>query len=90
MNSCPDGSVFFNNDCLNINECELWEPCRNNGVCVDKTPEEGGYYCQCVDNYEGEDCAILMQYTRLGASADFFIALIICIVVLMGKCLERW
>lgn len=86
FNSCPEGSIpnLSASTCVNIDECELWQPCFN-GVCVDLEPEEGGYKCHCVDGYHGTDCNIFREETVLQPSTDFVIAIVLCILVLLCK-----
>lgn len=86
FNSCPEGSIpnLSASTCVNIDECELWQPCFN-GVCVDLEPEMGGYECHCVDGYHGTDCNIFLEETVLQPSTDFVIAIVLCILVLLCK-----
>lgn len=70
--------------CINIDECELWQPCFH-GVCRDLEPEMGGYECQCVDDYHGTDCNMYLEETILKPSTDFVVAIVICILVLLCK-----
>lgn len=80
---CPEGSIHHHGDCLNINECELWQPCSNGGVCRDLEPDEGGYMCDCVDGFQGLDCTRPLTETVLKPSTDFVVAIVICILVLL-------
>ncbi|XP_076032082.1 neural cadherin isoform X3 [Oratosquilla oratoria] len=82
---CPEGSIL-NNDgtgCLDINECELWQPCQNGGICHDLEAYDGGYLCECIDGYEGNDCNLLVEETVLKASRDFVVAIVVCILILL-------
>ncbi|XP_045127513.1 neural-cadherin-like isoform X1 [Portunus trituberculatus] len=79
---CPEGSVFSGSTCVDIDECELWQPCFN-GVCINLEPEMGGYECQCVDDYHGTDCNMYLEETVLKPSTDFVVAIVCCIILLL-------
>lgn len=83
--SCPEGSVPNFDDCVNINECELWQPCSHGGRCRDLEADMGGYVCDCVDGYYGTDCKIKLEETILKPSTDFVVAIVICILLLLSK-----
>lgn len=70
--------------CVDIDECELWQPCFN-GVCINLEPEMGGYECQCVDDYHGTDCNMFLEETVLKPSTDFVVAIVCCIILLLCK-----
>ena len=40
-----------------IDECTRDSPCLNGGTCRDISGDQG-YYCICVDGYEGTDCEV--------------------------------
>jgi hypothetical protein len=53
---CPLGYTNPPNCLEDLNECLLdVEPCKNGGKCVNTI---GSYYCQCNENYQGNDCSI--------------------------------
>ncbi|XP_064079326.1 neural-cadherin-like isoform X1 [Macrobrachium nipponense] len=80
---CPEGSILHHDDCLNINECELWQPCHQGGICRDLEPDMGGYACDCVGSYSGKNCDLLLEETVLKPSTDFVVAIVICLLVLL-------
>lgn len=36
-----------------INECEVYFPCMNNGTCSNRN---GTYECTCMEGWQGHDC----------------------------------
>lgn len=70
--SCPDGSIFSNYECVNINECEPWNPCFNGSQCVDLLPHEGGYACIT----EPKESTIV-------ASQGFVVAFVVCTIIFL-------
>ena len=74
----PDGSKvcsctagFTGADCsTNNNECNAWNPCRHNGVCVDGID---GITCTCQTGWAGTHCETgeyqlyyIQIYTNIG------------------------
>lgn len=44
-------------DCdTEVNFCYS-SPCRNGGFCVQT---EGGYFCECVNNFHGKNCEVCL------------------------------
>lgn len=41
--------------------------------------------CDCVDGFQGLDCTRPLTETVLKPSTDFVVAIVICILVLLGK-----
>lgn len=81
---CPPGYKFRNHDCVNDNEC-MWLPCINGGVCRDHIPPLK-YQCVCPSGYTGVHCEL--EIAASGAimpSKDFIVAVIVCLLVLLGK-----
>lgn len=46
--------------------------------------------CDCVDGFQGLDCTRPLTETVLKPSTDFVVAIVICILVLLGKLLFVW
>lgn len=38
---------------LDIDECTVSNPCRNNGTCLNKN---GSYVCECTEGFMGKHC----------------------------------
>jgi hypothetical protein len=36
-----------------VNECEKFSPCQNNGTCINNN---GSYACNCTEGWQGYDC----------------------------------
>ncbi|CAL4239973.1 unnamed protein product, partial [Meganyctiphanes norvegica] len=81
--SCPVGSFQHEASCLDIDECALWNPCQNQGICINLDPEDGGYACQCTDGFTDKDCVIAIGGTRIQPSTNFVVAIIVCLLVLL-------
>lgn len=76
------------NTCINENEC-MWLPCINGGICKDFEPPLR-YKCLCPDDYTGIHCEL--ELARSGAimpSRDFILAVIVCLLLLLGKYVEK-
>jgi len=43
---------------IDLDECELYEPCQNNATCKDLIDD---YSCTCVRLYGGKNCSIYLQ-----------------------------
>jgi hypothetical protein len=38
-----------------VNECETFSPCQNNGTCINNN---GSYVCNCTEGWQGHNCDI--------------------------------
>ena len=50
--------IIFSNTGIftsDIDECQLLQPCRNNGTCTDLI---NGYHCDCTAGFNGTNCTI--------------------------------
>jgi hypothetical protein len=47
--------TLYCNLLLDVNECDVDDPCQNNATCVNN---EGSYKCVCVDGWKGQNCHI--------------------------------
>lgn len=81
---CPQGYKFYENTCINENEC-MWMPCINGGICKDYEPPLR-YECTCPKWYTGAHCELELGSTgAIMPSKDFILAVIICLIMLLGK-----
>lgn len=81
---CVQGYKLRDNTCVNENEC-MWLPCTNGGICKDADPPLM-YHCLCPEDYTGINCEL--ELARSGAimpSRDFILAVIVCLLLLLGK-----
>ncbi|GAB1600780.1 sushi, von Willebrand factor type A, EGF and pentraxin domain-containing protein 1-like [Argonauta hians] len=62
---CPalnfNTTAQLDDNCALLNPCDSF-PCQNNGICL--SSKEGGFTCECVDNYYGKFCE-LTSYTNI-------------------------
>ncbi|XP_065915266.1 uncharacterized protein [Dysidea avara] len=55
--SCDCTRGYTGNNCTTeINECELYDPCRNNATCRDLFDD---YTCSCTQEYTGKNCTVI-------------------------------
>lgn len=45
--------IFFCIFCSDVNECDMFKPCQNNGTCINSN---GSYNCDCTEGWKGKDC----------------------------------
>lgn len=38
-----------------IPKCES-QPCQNGGTCVENERDDEGFYCKCLEKYQGKHC----------------------------------
>ena len=50
---CLLGQWTDDASCIEIDECERYQPCQNGGTCTDRV---NAYVCTCTHDYHGENC----------------------------------
>ena len=45
-----------------IPKCES-QPCQNGGTCVENEREDEGFYCKCLEKYQGNHCQGTKSYS---------------------------
>lgn len=82
---CPEGKRGYGSECRDINECIEEKPCENGGTCIN-FEDERSYVCMCPSSFTGRNCeATALPSGIITTSADFVIALLVCILILLGK-----
>ena len=69
---CPDTIVDYKScfqqqcaDCSVDRNGPNGAPCFNGGVCVDETPFDGKFKCQCVGGFIGDNCNTRLSLAEL-------------------------
>lgn len=47
--------LIYNSFIKDVDECEEFQPCTNNGTCYNN---DGSYVCDCQDGWLGQHCEI--------------------------------
>jgi hypothetical protein len=66
LSYCLCTSGYTGIDCRIIDSC-AYNPCTNNGICHQLT-STGDFSCQCLPNYSGLYCEILINICQLNTS----------------------
>ncbi|KAM4604391.1 adhesion G protein-coupled receptor E5-like isoform 2-T2 [Polymixia lowei] len=64
---CEQGFSRYQNKCVDVDECVIYEPCGSNSICI---YTEGDYYCQCIGVFSNGTTAIHGMCRDLNDCAD--------------------
>lgn len=68
---------------VDVNECFVYEPCRNNGTCING---EGSYTCTCEKGWKDQHCETGLCQTHLSQKSNVvFFSLPRMKIVLLNK-----
>lgn len=59
---CPKS--FCGVYCHTQDPCRLYQPCQNDGNCVENCRDESDYYCNCTDGFTGKNCTDVVSFIQ--------------------------